>query len=46
MILQGATAHYWLLTDVFGAHPAGVDEERFVSAMATATAVLLGYEVG
>jgi AcrR family transcriptional regulator len=39
--LQGATAHYWLLADVFGEHPAGVDEERFVAAVATLAAALI-----
>lgn len=39
--LQGATAHYWLLTDVFGEHPTGVDEERFVAAMATLAAAVV-----
>lgn len=34
-------AHYWLLSDVFGRHPTGVDEEHFVTAMAALTAALL-----
>ncbi|MFW0783296.1 helix-turn-helix domain-containing protein [Gordonia sp. CPCC 206044] len=34
-VLQGATAHYWLLEDLFGEHPAGVSRERFVKAIAT-----------
>ena len=41
VVLQGATAHYWLLTDMFGQHPTGVDEDRFVIALATVTAVLV-----
>lgn len=36
--LQGATAHYWLLRDLFGEHPTGVDEERFVAAVASLAA--------
>lgn len=32
-VLQGATAHYWLLEDLFGAHPTGVSRERFVNAL-------------
>lgn len=33
-VLIGAIAHYWLLTDLFGTHPSGVDEERYVAATA------------
>lgn len=40
--LQGATAHYWLLNDLFGRHPTGVDEERFVAAVASLAAAALG----
>lgn len=40
-VLQGATAHYWLLTDLFGRHPTGVDEDRYVTAAATLTAAFL-----
>lgn len=32
-VLQGATAHYWLLEDLFGQHPTGVSRERFVKAL-------------
>lgn len=41
VVLQGATAHYWLLRDLFGRHPTGVDEDRFVAAAAALTAALL-----
>lgn len=41
VVLQGATAHYWLLADLFGAHPSGVDEDRFVDAVATLAAARL-----
>lgn len=41
LILQGATAHYWLLTDLFGEHPTGIDAERFVSAIADLASALL-----
>lgn len=41
VVLQGATAHYWLLTDLFGCHPSGVDEDRFADAAAGLTAALL-----
>lgn len=32
-VVVGATAHFWLLTDVFGDHPAGVAVDEFVDAM-------------
>lgn len=32
-VLQGATAHYWLLEDLFGEHPTGVSPERFLTAL-------------
>ena len=41
LVLQGAVAHYWLLDDLFGGHPTGVDEERFVTAAAVVTAAVL-----
>lgn len=34
-VLTGAVTHFWLMTDVFGAHPGGVDEQRFLDALAT-----------
>jgi AcrR family transcriptional regulator len=40
-VLVGATAHYWLLTDLFGAHPSGVDEERYTHAAALLASCLL-----
>lgn len=45
VVLQGATAHYWLMTDLFGTHPAGVDEDHFARALARLTVALLA-EVG
>lgn len=41
VVLQGATAHYWLLVDLFGRHPSGVGEDRFAEAAAGLTAALL-----
>jgi len=32
-VLAGATAHYWLLRDIFGEHPAGVSQQRYVAAL-------------
>ena len=33
-VLAGATAHYWLLRDIFGEHPSGVSQQRYVAALA------------
>jgi AcrR family transcriptional regulator len=41
VVLQGAPAHYWLMTDLLGEHPTGVDEDRFVAAAGAVTAALL-----
>ncbi|WP_377273372.1 TetR/AcrR family transcriptional regulator [Peterkaempfera sp. SMS 1(5)a] len=30
--LVGSLSHFWLLQDVFGTHPSGLDEDRFVDA--------------
>jgi AcrR family transcriptional regulator len=40
-MLVGATAHYWLLTDLFGTHPSGVDEQRYTAATALLASRLL-----
>ncbi|WP_331721103.1 helix-turn-helix domain-containing protein [Streptomyces sp. NBC_00454] len=32
VVLVGAVSHFWLLRDVFGAHPSGLDEDRLVAA--------------
>lgn len=40
-VLVGATAHYWLLADLFGAHPSGVGEERYAAATALLASHLL-----
>ena len=40
-VLVGATAHYWLLADLFGAHPSGVGEERYAAATALLASRLL-----
>jgi AcrR family transcriptional regulator len=40
-VLVGATAHYWLLSDLFGAHPSGVDEARYAAACAALVVHLL-----
>jgi hypothetical protein len=33
-VLIGAVSHYRLLCDVFGEHPAGIDEDRYLTALA------------
>jgi hypothetical protein len=33
-VLIGAVSHYWLLRDVFGQHPAGIDQDRYLAALA------------
>lgn len=43
VVLQGAAVNYWLLSDLFGRHPTGVDEDRFVSAL---VALALGLLTG
>jgi AcrR family transcriptional regulator len=32
-VLQSATSHFWLMTDVFGEHPTGVEQMPYVSAL-------------
>jgi AcrR family transcriptional regulator len=33
VVLMGTISHFWLLRDVFGAHPSGLDEDRLVAAI-------------
>jgi AcrR family transcriptional regulator len=40
-VLVGAVANYWLLRDLYGEHPSGVDEERFIGALAQVAATVL-----
>ena len=46
VVLQGATTQYWLLTYLFGQHPTGVDEDRFVRAVTRLTAALIANSAG
>lgn len=32
-VLIGATSHLWLLKDVFGEHPAGIGDDRYLDAL-------------
>lgn len=40
-VAVNATTHYWLLSDIFGQDPAGIDEDRYVAALADLVAALL-----
>jgi AcrR family transcriptional regulator len=40
-VLVNATSHYWLLGDVFGEHPARIDEDRYVATLAELATALL-----
>ena len=40
-VLVNATSHYWLLGDIFGQDPAGITEDRYVSALVELAAGLL-----
>ena len=40
-VLIGAISHYWLLTDVFGTHPAGISEDDYLAAAAELAAASL-----
>jgi AcrR family transcriptional regulator len=33
-VLVGSITNYWMLCDVFGAHPAGISEERYLASLA------------
>ena len=35
-VLVGSITNYWMLCDVFGAHPAGISEERYLASLADA----------
>jgi len=34
VIVAGATTSFWLLRDIFGTHPAGIDADEFIDALA------------
>jgi AcrR family transcriptional regulator len=35
-VLMGAVSHYWIMADVFGGrHPLGIDEDRYLGALAS-----------
>jgi hypothetical protein len=38
-VLMGAVSHFWIMRDVFGGeYPLGVDEERYLGALAALAA--------
>jgi hypothetical protein len=45
-VLVGAVSHYWLLCDVFGQHPAGIDQDRYLAAIVELAAGLLDADTG
>lgn len=40
-VLIEAVSHYWVLTDIFGEHPLGIDDERYLTALSTMAAAVL-----
>jgi AcrR family transcriptional regulator len=40
-VLVGATAHYWVLEDLFGTHPSGVGRQRYAAAAARLASAVL-----
>jgi AcrR family transcriptional regulator len=40
-VVQGAAAHYWLISDIFDGHPGGTSEEDYVTALVALTASAL-----
>jgi AcrR family transcriptional regulator len=40
-VLIEAVSHYWILGDVFGGHPFGIDEDRYLTAVAQLAATAL-----
>jgi len=41
MVLMGAVTHFWIMREIFGDHPAGIDEDRYLTAAADLAAALL-----
>jgi AcrR family transcriptional regulator len=41
MVLMGAVTHFWIMCEIFGEHPAGIDEDRYLTAAADLAAALL-----
>jgi AcrR family transcriptional regulator len=45
-VLIGATTHLWLMTDIFGAHPAGVGTEDYMAMLVRCAVAVLAREDG
>ncbi|MET1004894.1 MAG: helix-turn-helix domain-containing protein [Propionibacteriaceae bacterium] len=41
MVLMGAVTHFWIVRDVFGQHPTGMDEDRYLAATTAMALALL-----
>jgi hypothetical protein len=41
MVLMGAVTHFWIMREIFGEHPARIDEDRYLTAAADLAAALL-----
>jgi hypothetical protein len=39
--LWGAVTHFWIVCEIFGEHPADIDEDRYLTAAAGLAAALL-----
>lgn len=40
-VLVGATTHYWLITDIYGEHPAGVSQVDYVATLVRCASALI-----
>lgn len=40
-VLIGAISHFWLMTDIFGSHPAGVHEDDYLTTVARVAALAI-----
>jgi AcrR family transcriptional regulator len=41
-VLVEAVSHHWVLSDIFGEHPLGIEDERYLAALSTMAAAVLG----
>jgi AcrR family transcriptional regulator len=46
MVLMGAITHFWIMHEIFGEHPAGITEDRYLTAAADLAAALLTQKEG
>ena len=45
-VMVGATSHLWILNDVFGHHPDGVSEDRYIDALVALVTAVVGRTKG